>query len=102
MINLTVLYPYSAEKKFDVNYWSTTHKQLVLKIPGVKEVYTESGLSGLDPSTPPLFFAIAHITFETLEDLNAGLNTMEAQAAVEDNKMFTDVAGLFQIGKISE
>ena len=101
MINFTVLYPNNPNTKFDVDYYVNIHMpRLILEFGTIlKEVNYELGIAGGEPNSPPAFFCIAHLTFESMESLR---NFREDAAdIIADIPNFTDVMPIIQISKVA-
>ncbi len=73
-VSLQVLYPTDNETTFDHAYYGSKHMEIVGEHmgPHIKSTTIVKGLAG-GPDTPPGFHAIATITFETQDALNAAL-----------------------------
>lgn len=79
---LTVLYHQPDDPAaFDAHY-TGKHAPLVDPIPGVAS-FTYRHCASLD-GTPPPYYLIAEVGFESLEDLQAGMGSEAGQAAVAD------------------
>ena len=72
MISLTVLYPKTADSRFDVNYYLYTHTPLVrerLTPIGLTGIDLEAGLAGGAPNSPPAYAMIGRLDFASLDEL---------------------------------
>lgn len=101
MINVTVLYPYGRNNKFDADYYANVHipKAILQFGTTLKEVRYEIGIAGAEPNSPPAFFCIAHLTFESMEALK---NFREdASSIIADIPNFTDVMPIIQISEVA-
>lgn len=73
-------------------YWHGPHPAFTTKIPGLlRYVQSPAHPSEYEGKTP-LFDGIADHWLENEETLNAGLQSPEAQAAIQDLENFTDTA----------
>ncbi|MGY6758992.1 EthD family reductase [Klenkia terrae] len=72
---------------FDAHYEST-HLPLAQQVPGVRNLRALQGAS-LDDSPAP-YHLVVELTFDSLEDLNAGLSSPQGQAAAGDVANFAD------------
>lgn len=101
MIKVTVLYPNEEGKKFDHGYWTTTHLNLVQSLLGPMGLVNgemEKGISGTDPNAPAPFVAIAHLYFNTVEELHAAF-IANASAIMADIPNYTEIKPQFQISE---
>jgi uncharacterized protein (TIGR02118 family) len=94
MIRVSVLYPQGG--KFDFNYYVNQHMKLVHKL------LDPFGLvkSEVDKSVGPApFMAVGHLIFNTIEDMQKGLQAHDPELAA-DIVNFTDVKPQFQVSEI--
>ena len=101
MIKVTVLYPNEEGKKFDHGYFSTTHLALVQKLlapMGLIKVEMEKGISSTDPNAPAPFVGIAHLSFNTTEEVHAAFS-VHAGEIMGDIANYTDIKPQFQISE---
>lgn len=66
---------------FDAHY-TGMHAPLAAKIPGLRS-FTTGHCSSLDDS-PPAYYMVAELVFESAEDMAAGMGSAEGAAAVAD------------------
>lgn len=101
MIKVSVLYPNTEGKKFDVDYYTNKHVQLVMESLGdsLKGATIESGLSGGKPGSPAPYIIMANMYFDTLEDFqnSFGPNTDKIMG---DLPNFTDIEPTLQISEV--
>ncbi len=101
MIKVTVLYPNEEGKKFDQEYWSTTHKSMVQKLlspMGLVNLEWEKGVSGTDPNAPAPFIALAHLQFNTTDEVHEAFKA-HGSAIMGDIPNYTDIQPTFQISE---
>ena len=101
MIKVTVLYPNEEGKKFDHGYWTTTHLDLVQSLLGPMGLVNgemEKGISSTDPNAPAPFVAIAHLYFNTAEELHAAF-IANAGVIMADIPNYTEIKPQFQISE---
>lgn len=102
MIKLTVMYPNDVGTKFDKDYYTNEHAQLLSNILGDALLKSEvdMGVAGAAPGEPAPYVVISHLTFESLESFQQsfGVNTEKILA---DLPNFTDTKPLVQISEIS-
>ncbi len=85
---LTVAYGHPTDPAaFDAHY-EQTHRGLAEKMPGLK-AFTALKCASLD-GTPPPYYLMAQLTFDSEADLGAGLGSAEGQAAAADVATFAD------------
>ena len=101
MIKVSVLYPNNEGNRFDMNYYSSKHVELVTGLLGdaLKGATIESGLGGGVPGSPAPFVAMANMYFETVESFQQsfGPNTDEIMG---DLPNFTDISPTIQISEV--
>ena len=101
MIKVTVLYPNEEGKKFDHSYWTSTHLNIVQTLLGPQLGHRRRGersVSGTDPNSPPPFVAIAHLYFNTVEELHSAF-IAHASTIMGDIPNYTDIKPQFQISE---
>lgn len=101
MIRATVMYPHAAGKRFDFDYYTQKHLPMVGQLLGgvLKGASAERGVSGAGPGTEPAFAAIAQMTFESFEALQAALGT-HGPALMGDIPNFTDIQPVIQVSEV--
>ena len=70
-------------------YWEETHAPIAAKMPGVREYVQNHAVSDPEGEEPP-YAGVAELVFDTPEDMQQGLGSEEAQAAIADLPNFTD------------
>jgi uncharacterized protein (TIGR02118 family) len=97
-ITVTVMYPNTPGSKFDMDYYMSTHLDLVGKLWGPKLLSARAvkGLATPDPDTPAPYQVIAILELESVEVLQ-GLIAEHGEAVMGDIPNFTDVAPVVQI-----
>jgi uncharacterized protein (TIGR02118 family) len=89
----SVLYPASKTKTFDHAYYDQTHIPLVkeaFKATGLLGVLVLKGVSAADGGPAP-FVAMAHLSFESPEALQASLTGPRAAEVFADIARFTKI-----------
>lgn len=102
MIVLTVLYPKTADSRFDMDYYLNQHVPLTrnrLTPAGILGIDLEEGLAGSAPDSPPTYAMIGRIKFNTVGELQAALTT-HGPELIADIPNFTDVQPLLQISQV--
>lgn len=100
MIKLTVFYPFSEGKSFNMDYYCDKHMDLVKKTMGdfVKAVSVEKGIGGFAPNTPAPYFAMGNMYFDSLETLQTAFSN--AGNLMADIPNFTDIEPQIQISEV--
>lgn len=101
MIKVTVLYPNEAGKKFDMDYYVNTHTPMVQRLLGpigLVRVDLEKGVSGADPNEPAPFVVLAHLSFNTTDEVHEGFKT-HGREIMGDIKNYTEIQPTFQISE---
>lgn len=101
MLKVSVLYPYSEGKKFDLEYYSNNHLSLLTNSLGdaLKSYSIESGLAGLVPGSPAPFVAIINMYFDTLQSFQQSFGP-NVNALMADLPNFTDIEPVAQISEV--
>ena len=79
---VTVLYGHPTDPDAFDAYYRDTHAPLVDAIGGLKG-WTARKVAALDENPPP-YYLIAELSFDSAEDLQAGMGSAEGQAAGAD------------------
>lgn len=99
MIRVVVLYPQSGDNWFKMDYYKKNHIPLVKKLLepyGMEKVELDAGIAGMEGPAP--YFAIAYITFKTVEQFQKGM-AEHGKTLTDDMPNYTkDV--IIQIGEI--
>ena len=101
MIRLTILYPYKEGARFDLKYYCDVHISLAKEKMGDALIgaEVERGLNSGAPGTPPHFFAIGHLYFESMETFNKAFPPASA-ALGADVANYTDVTPVVQLAEV--
>ena len=87
MIKLVVAYGTPDDPAAFDRYYAETHIPLVQKIPNLRRF--ESGkVTGTPDGSPPPFYYLAELSFDSSEELQASLGSPEGQAATADVESF--------------
>lgn len=101
MVSVTVLYPKTADSRFDLDYYLNTHTPLVrdlLTPMGLTGIDLEQGLAGGAPDSPPAFALIGKLNFNTIEEIQAAM-AAHGPELMGDIPNFTDVQPIMQISR---
>ena len=101
MTKVSVLYPNIEGKKFDMDYYSSKHVELVAGLLGdaLKGASIESGIGGAAPGMPAPYGAMGNLYFESPE---AFANTFgpNAKEIMDDLPNFTDIEPVVQVSTV--
>jgi uncharacterized protein (TIGR02118 family) len=99
MVVFSVLYPTQPGGRFDQGYYRASHIPLVqaaFATSGLRTVEVQQGLSAGDGGAAP-FVAMAHLTFESPEALQASLTGPRAAEVFADIANFTNIEPVTQV-----
>jgi uncharacterized protein (TIGR02118 family) len=100
MIKVTVLYPYSDGKAFNMDYYCNKHMAMVSKFLGdtLKGMTVEKGIAGVVPNSPAPFAAMGNMYFDSLEAFQKAFSQTDQLMA--DIPNFTNIEPSFQISEV--
>ncbi len=101
MIKVTVFYPSGAGKKFDMDYYCNKHMPFVQQKVGdaCKKVAVEAGLGGVEPGSPPVYVAMGHLYFESVEAFQTSFGP-HAEEIMADIPNYTDIQPMIQVSEV--
>lgn len=101
MIKLSVIYPYSEGKKFDVEYYRNSHIPMVQQKLGdaCKGTSVDQGVSGGQPGSKPAYAVMAHLLFDSVEAFQAAF-APHAEVISKDIPNYTDIEPIIQISEV--
>ena len=101
MIKVSVFYPNEEGKKFDMEYYINTHLPLVLGKLGdaCKGGAVEHGLGGAEPGSPPIYIAMGHLLFDSIEDFQTSFGP-HANEIMGDIPNYTDIQPVIQVSEV--
>jgi uncharacterized protein (TIGR02118 family) len=102
MIRVMVSYPNKPGARFDESYYLNQHCPMVSKklVPhGMKGFAVDRGVGGMAPGTQAEFLYQAHILFDSVEALQAGM-AAESASIMADIPNYTDIQPAIQINQI--
>jgi uncharacterized protein (TIGR02118 family) len=102
MIRVVVSYPNQPGSRFDLDYYLNKHMPMVVEKlgpHGLTVAGVDQGISGGAPGSPAKYQIQAHLTFPTVEQMQAGMGT-EAPGLMADVPNFTDVTPEVQINQV--
>lgn len=101
MVRVTVLYPNDGGK-FDMAYYLNKHIPLchtLLDSCGLVRTEVDRGIGTIRPGAPAPFVAIAHLVFNSVEEMQKGLSQHDPALAA-DVPNFTTIQPQLQISEI--
>jgi uncharacterized protein (TIGR02118 family) len=102
MIRVSVMYP--NEGDFDMDYYMNTHIPLVHKLLdsfGLVRTEVDKGIGTAKPGAPAPYVTVAHLIFDSLENMQKGLQAHDPDLAA-DVPNFTKIKPQFQISEMME
>jgi uncharacterized protein (TIGR02118 family) len=101
MIKVSILYPYSEGKAFDMKYYCEKHMPMVKEKLGsaCKSIAVEQGIAGGAPGTPPTYVAMGHIYCESIEAFLAAFEPHTAQI-MADVPNYTPIQPIVQMSEV--
>jgi uncharacterized protein (TIGR02118 family) len=101
MVKVTIFYPNSPGARFDMKYYTTRHMPMVQqKVSTCKGIAAEQGLAGGSAGTPPIYIAIGHLLFDSVEAFETGFAPHAAEI-LADVPNYTNVQPQLQINQIT-
>lgn len=102
MINVSVMYPNSADVKFDKEYYCNKHIPLISQLLGdaIKDIQVSFGLVGASIDEAPAFIAMVFMTFDSIEAFQTAFGP-HAQRLVNDIPNYTNAQAQIQISEIA-
>ncbi|MGX1930356.1 EthD family reductase [Flagellimonas sp. 2504JD4-2] len=103
MVKVTILYPNSDGKTFDMDYYSKNHMPMVADLLGdaLKHYAIDKGISGRTPDEPIPYLAIGYLYFDQLSDYQNAFGP-NAEQIVGDIPNYTNIQPVVQISEIFE
>ena len=101
MIKVSVLYPNSEGRTFDISYYCSKHMSLVAQLLGasLKGMNVDEGIGGQDPGASAPYLAIGHLLFESVEAFQTAF-APHAATIVGDIPNYTNIQPIFQISAV--
>ena len=101
MIKFSIFYPNKEGKKFDMDYYVDRHIPMVMEKFGgaVKGGTIDQGLAGSDPDSPPIYVAMGHILFDSVEEFHNAMGP-HMEAIMADIPNYTDIVPAVQISEV--
>jgi len=101
MIKVSVLYPHEKGKKFDIDYYCNKHVPMVQELMGstLKAGAVEHGISGAEPGSAPIYAAMGHLYFDSVEAFQAAFGP-HAKTIFGDIPNYSEVQPVVQISEV--
>ncbi len=96
MIRIMALYPRSEGTHFNSEYWLNTHMPM-LPTKWPKLTKWEADIAA--PDSP--YYAIAHIFFDSIEDLQEAMSSSATGEVLGDIPNYTDTSPILSTGTVS-
>jgi len=101
MIKVSVMYPNTADAKFDHAYYRDKHMPLVKRLMGdsCKYYTVDKGLAGGAPGAPATYIGMCHLFCDSVESFQAGFGPRAAEI-MGDIPNYTNVSPVVQISEV--
>jgi uncharacterized protein (TIGR02118 family) len=101
MIKVSVLYPYSEGKGFDMKYYCEKHMPMVKQKLGsaCKSIAVEQGIAGGAPGAPPTYIASGHIYCESVQAFQAAFGP-HVKEIMADIPNYTPIQPIIQFSEV--
>ena len=101
IVKISILYPSTEGKSFDMDYYSNNHMPMVAELFGDPLIRydIEKGIAGRTPEDPLPYAAIGTFYFETLEAYNQAI-APHAEQILGDIPNYTDIRPVVQISEV--
>ena len=101
MIKVSVMYPHSADYKFDMTYYLGSHMPMVRQKLGaaLKGAAVDEGVAGGLPGSPPKYVAICHLLFESVDAFQLAFS-IQGASILADIPNYTDIQPALQISEV--
>ena len=101
MIKVSVVYPNSQGKKFDMDYYCNKHIPMVGALLGnaLKGATVEKGLGGGAPGSPAPYAGMGNMYFNSVEEFGNAFGP-NADKIMGDLPNFTDIEPIIQVSEV--
>ena len=101
MIKVSVLYPNTEGNSFDMDYYCNSHMPMVREKLGdaCKDAAIDGGLGGGAPDSPPIYVAMGHLYFESVDDFHSSFGP-QADAIMGDVPNYTNIEPVIQVSQV--
>ncbi|MEM7486191.1 MAG: EthD family reductase [Bacteroidota bacterium] len=103
MIKVTILYPNSEGKTFDMDYYTNKHMPMLANVLGdsLKFYTIDKGISGRTPDDTIPYLAIGYLYFDKLSEYRNAF-APNAEKIVGDIPNYTNIQPVVQISEVIE
>jgi uncharacterized protein (TIGR02118 family) len=101
MVKLTVLYGHPKDPAAFERYYLDTHTPMALKVKGVRRFEVAKVVATADGSPPP-YYRIADLYFDSVQHLQECLGSKEGQAAAADIANFASGGATLLIADVQD
>ena len=104
MIRISVMYPATPDSRFDWDYYLGPHLELsrrLLTSRGLVRTEIDRGVAGIPPGAPPPYYAVGHLFFRTMAELESALQATAAEF-MADERNYASVPSVIQISEVVE
>ncbi|MBW1801425.1 MAG: EthD family reductase [Deltaproteobacteria bacterium] len=101
MIRVSVMYPNDGSK-FNMDYYINKHIALCHKLLdpyGLVRTEVDKGIGTAEPGAPAPYVAVAHLIFNSMEDMQKGLEAHDPDLSA-DVPNYTEIKPRFQISEM--
>jgi uncharacterized protein (TIGR02118 family) len=101
VIKFSVFYPREEGKKFDMEYYCNKHIPMVRQKLGaaLKGGSVEQELAGIDAGSQPIYIAMGHLYFDSVEAFHAAFGP-HAESIAGDVPNFTNIPPTILISEV--
>lgn len=103
MTRISILYPNTDGKRFDMDYYVNVHMPMSIDLLSqnntMRSVSVERGMAGQHPGEPPAYIAMCHFLFDTLDDFLAAFMP-HASILQGDMPNYTDIEPVIQVNEV--
>lgn len=101
MIKVSVLYPNSEGRTFDISYYCSKHMPLVAELHGasLKGMNVDEGIGGQTPGAPAPYLAIGHLLFDSVEAYQTAFGP-HAATILADIPNYTNAQPIIQVSAV--
>lgn len=101
MIKITILYPNSEGKTFDMDYYAEKHMPMLDSLFGdsLKHLAIDEGVAGRTPDAPIPYLAIGYLYFNSLAEYQKAFGP-NAEKILSDIPNYTNIQPIVQISEV--
>ena len=100
MIKVSVMYPKSEDRKFDMNYYREAHLPMAQRLVGERLKSFSIDQAAAVPGLPAPYAVIANLLFDSLETMQAAL-AEHGPTLMADIPNFTNAQPVIQVSETS-